>query len=56
VNGKVVDKGGFTGERYIEQVLTKVGYNLWTREMMNEGGALWLEDNGPVHKSTVVKK
>jgi len=56
VNGKVVDKGGFTGERYIEQVLTKVGYNLWTRKMMNEGGALWLEDNSPVHKSTVVKK
>jgi len=56
VNGKVADKGGLTGERYIEQVLTKVGYNLWTREMMSEGGALWLEDNSSVHKSTVVKK
>lgn len=55
-DGKVIDKGEFTGPRYIEQVLEKVGYNLWTNKMMNDGNDIWIEDNSKIHTSKVVRE
>jgi hypothetical protein len=36
VKGRVVDKGGFTARRYIDQVLDLIAKTIWTRKKLTE--------------------
>jgi transposase len=53
-NKVVVDKGGFTAQRYIDQILEPLAKTIYTRKQLKDGDAIWMEDNAPTHKAAVV--